>query len=149
MVEGEWCHGFAVAAVTTLLEQFLDRCPARVAGITSRAWGGQVGRERKVGDTHHTHARVPLGVTVGGELFEVGSVVLGRGRGVVCAQPRLLGKLARRRLGEILVGPYETAGQRPAPLERRLAPADRQRAQGMAAHGQHDQVHGDGEGRKG
>ena len=79
----------------------------------------------------------------------MGAVVLRRDGRVMGAQPGLLGQLPRRGLRQVLVGPYEAAGQRPAPLERRLAPAYRQRAQGMATHGQHDQVHGDGEGRKG
>ncbi len=50
----------------------------------------------------------------------MGAVVLGRGGGVVDAQPGLLGQFPRRRLGEVLVGPYEAAGQGPAPLERRF-----------------------------
>lgn len=79
----------------------------------------------------------------------MGTVVVRRGRGVVGTKSRLLGQFARRGLGEVLVGPYEAARERPPSLERRLTPAHRQRAQGMAAHGQHDQVHGDGEGRKG
>lgn len=78
----------------------------------------------------------------------MGAVVLRRDSRVVGPQPGLLGQLARGCLRQVLVGPYEPTRQCPAPLERRLAPAHRQRAQGMAAHGQHDQVHGDGKGRK-
>ncbi|GAA3215839.1 hypothetical protein GCM10020256_17680 [Streptomyces thermocoprophilus] len=110
---------------------------------------GRSGGEGEVGDADDAHARVALGVAVGGELFEVGAVVLNGDGRVVCAQPGLLGQFACGGLRQVLVGPDEPAGQRPAPLERRFSPADRQRTQGMAAHGQHDQVHGDGEGRKG
>ncbi len=102
-----------------------------------------------MGDADDPHPGVALGVAVGGELFQVGSVVLGGDGGVVHTQSRLLGQFPGRRLRQVLVGPYETAGERPAPLERRFPPAHRQRAQGVAAYGQHDQVHGDGEGREG
>lgn len=102
-----------------------------------------------MGNAHHAHPGITLGVAVGRELFQVCSVVLGGNGRVVGPQSRLLGQLAGSGLRQILIGPYETAGKRPTSLERRLAPAYRERAQGVTAHGQHDQVHSDGEGRKG
>lgn len=100
-------------------------------------------------DADHPHPGIPLGVAVRRELLEVGAVVLDGNSRIMGAQPGLLGQLAGCRLRQVLVGPYEASRERPASLERRFAPAYRQRAQGMATHGQHDQVHGDGEGRKG
>jgi hypothetical protein len=102
-----------------------------------------------VGDADDAHARVALGIAVGRQLFQVRAVVLGGDGRVVHGQSGLLGQFARRGLGQVLVVPYEAAGERPPPLEGGFAPAHRQRAQGMPAHGQHDQVHGHGEGRKG
>lgn len=101
-----------------------------------------------MGDADHPHPRVALGVAVRRELLQVCTVVLGWSGRVVGAQPGLLDQLARRRLRQILVGPYEAARERPSTLERLLTPAYRQRAQGVAAHCQHNQVHGHGEGRK-
>ncbi len=102
-----------------------------------------------MGDADHAHPGVALGVAVGPELFQMGAVVLSGRVRVVGAQAGLLGQFTRRCLRQILVGPYEAAGECPAPLKGRLTPAYRQRAQGVATHGQHDQVHGDGEGREG
>lgn len=149
MIEGEGRRLFPVPPVPALLQQFLDRCPARAVRVATRAGSGEVGGEGEMRDTDHTHPGVTLGVAVGRELLEVCAVVLCGHGGVVGAQARLLGQLACRGLGQVLVGAYEAAGQCPSPLERLLAPPYRQRAQGMAAHGQYDQVHGHGEGRKG
>lgn len=43
MVEGERCDRFAVAAVTALLQEFVDRRPAGVAGVAARAGAGRSG----------------------------------------------------------------------------------------------------------
>ncbi len=75
-------------------------------------------------------------------------MVLGGDGRIMNSQPRLLGQLPRRRLRQILVVPYEASGECPPPLERGLAPAYRQRAQSVTSHGEHDQVHGDGERRE-
>lgn len=92
-------------------------------------------------DAHHPHPRVALRVAVRRELLQVCSVLR--------PQPGLLGELACRGLREILVGPHEAARECPSPLERGLATPHRQRAQRVVPHGEHDQVDGDGEGRKG
>lgn len=96
-----------------------------------------------MGHADDPHPGVARRVAVGRELFEMGDVRrCGRGR-VVCAQPGLLGQFTRRRRAKILVTLDETAGQRPAPLEGSLTAPHDQRAQGVAAHGEHDQVDGD------
>lgn len=79
----------------------------------------------------------------------MGTVPDGRGCRVVGAQPGFLGQLACRRGPEVLIDLDEAPGQRPSALERRLATANHQRAQRMTAHGEHNEVDGDSEGREG
>ncbi len=147
MVEGQRGVLFGTGGV----QELLDRSPAGVARVAAGARGGQVGRQREMGDADHSHPGVPPRVAVGGELLEVGAVVLrglrGNGR-VMGPQPGFLEQFACRGLGQVLVLAHEAAGKGPAPLERGLATADRQRAQRVTAHGQHHQVDGDGEGRE-
>lgn len=99
-------------------------------------------------DAHHPHPRIAVRVTVGGELFEVRAVGGGRSLGGVGAQARLLRELPGRSRGQILVLPDEAAGQRPLPLERGLAPAHHEGAQGVLAHGEDDQIDSDSERRE-
>lgn len=100
----------------------------------------------------HPHARIALRIAVGRQLFEMGPVAHARsgpGSRVLGAQTGFLGQFTGRGRRQVLVSPHEAAGQRPASLEGLLAPPDHQRAERVAPHGEHDQVDGDGEGRKG
>lgn len=100
-------------------------------------------------DADDSHAGVASRVAVGGQLFQMRAVPHGRGGRVVCAEPGLLTEFTRRRRTEILIGPDESARQRPPPLERRFATAYHQRAERVTSHREDDQVDGDGEGREG
>jgi hypothetical protein len=53
------------------VENVIDSPPSRVCrvGAGDRLW--KIGCKRKVGDRYDSHARVAVGVAVGGELFEV------------------------------------------------------------------------------
>jgi len=135
-----------------------DRGPLRVGGVAARGGLRQFRGEREVGDRDDPHPGIAAGTAVAAELLKV--------RG---AQPRsrLLGELAGRGLREVLVGrrtvravravrvvrngwrAHESAGQRPAPLVRRLAAAHEQRLEHAVADGQRDHVHGHRDGRVG
>ena len=92
----------------------------------------QVRRDREVGHADHAAARITVRRAVGGELLEV--QVLGR-------QAGLLEQLASRRVGQVLAGAQEPAGQRVRPV-RLVVPLDDQHLQQALAHGQDGQVHG-------
>lgn len=150
MVERERGGLLVLTAESVLLaEQVLDGCPARTIGVASGARRREVGREHQMGNAHHAHTGIPLRVSVGGQLFEMRAVPRRRGGGVVSAQSGLLGKLPCCRRRQILIAPDEATRQRPSALERRLAAPYHQCAERMTTHGEHDQVDGHSEGRKG
>ena len=121
------------------VEDILGCYPAGCGGVSSGLWQRHLRCQGQVGHGHHSHPRVAPGISVAGQLFQVGSAN---------RQAGLLGQLARGGLAQGLIRADEAAGQREHARERILPPRDQQDLQAVVPDREHHEVDGDGYGRE-
>ena len=116
-----------------------DRMQGGPGGVRPGDDPRHLAEHREVRHGDDVHARVASGIAVGAELLEELRAV----------DTGLLVQLPERGLVERLLGPLESAGNRPPALEGRDAASHEEHAEPPLVHGQDDDVDGDGEGREG